>query len=190
MKNICTILAGINGVGKTTLALKLLEQYPELGYFINVDLIAAGLSPQNVEGQQVRAGRIFLQQMQMCIKQKQNFIFETTLSGKSYAKLITELQSTHWRVDLVYLYLASIQESFKRVAERVRHGGHDIPEATIKRRYPKSLHNLMHLYTPLCDNVYCFENGASGTRKNIFIKTEDNTIVYNQATYQKLQEVL
>ena len=188
MKHICTIIAGINGAGKTTFALEYLRKYPKLGCFINVDLIAAGLSPHNTQSHELQASRLFLQQMKTCIQQRQNFTFETTLSGKTYAKLIRELQSAHWQVDLIYLYLPSMQNSLKRVAERVKHGGHDIPIETIKRRYPKSLYNLIHLYTPLCDTVYCFDNHLAGSRNTIFTKTANETQIYNQSIYQKLKE--
>lgn len=123
----CLIIAGPNGAGKTTFAL---EYLPELGIrnFINADMIAAGLSPFKPETQAGAASRLFLREMKQKIQARDDFAFETTLSGRGYLKLINRLRQRGWTVDLYYLALPSVEMSLLRVAERVRHGGHDIPE--------------------------------------------------------------
>ena len=100
----CWIIAGPNGVGKTTFALKYL---PEAGCqnFVNADLIAAGMSPLAPERERMSAGRLFLSEIQRHIQARHDFGFETTLAGRGYLRLIRRLKATGWRVELIYLAL-------------------------------------------------------------------------------------
>lgn len=164
---ICWIIAGPNGAGKTTFALEFLPTVAKCTHFINADLIAAGLSPLAPERELVTASRLFLQEIQHCIAQKNDFAFETTLAGRSYLKLIRQLQDEGWRVELIYLALPNREISKLRVAERVAHGGHHIPESDVERRFPRSLHNLLNDFSELVDQCQCYFN-ADDAPKLIF----------------------
>jgi len=181
-KPVCTIIAGPNGAGKTTFALQYLDKTTR---FINADLIASGLSPLSPELQQMKASRLFLKEIKESIDRKEKFAFETTLSGKTYIKLIKQLQSTGWNVDLIYLYLPSVEISLARVAERVKHGGHSIPKASILRRYPRSLKNLIELYSPLCDSTICLNN-SNESQLIIFTQEKGSRIVIEEQNYQQI----
>ncbi len=154
----CWIIAGPNGAGKTTFALQYLPKVALCRHFINADLIAAGLSPLAPEQQLLAASRLFLLEIEGHIEARQDFAFETTLAGRSYLKLIRRLQVSGWRVELIYLALPNAQLSRLRVAERVAHGGHDIPADAIARRFPRSLYNFFQLFSPIVDQAYCFMN--------------------------------
>jgi predicted ABC-type ATPase len=184
-KPVCTIIAGVNGAGKTTFALKYLSETAHCRRFINADLIASGLSPLAPELKQMAASRLFLKEIKQAIYLRENFAFETTLSGKSYLSLIRNIQAEGWLVELIYLYLPDVQLSIERVAERVKHGGHDIPLESIIRRYPRSLHNLVNDYAPLCDTVICLDNSQE-LEKIIFVQNRQSVIVKDKPTYQKI----
>jgi predicted ABC-type ATPase len=154
----CWIIAGPNGAGKTTFALEYLPTVAGCRRFINADLIAAGLSPLAPEQHLLAASRLFLHEIEDCIAARQDFAFETTLAGRSYIKLIEHLQVTGWRVELIYLALPSAEMSRLRVAERVNHGGHNIPEADLIRRFPRSLHNLLHVFSSKVNQIECYMN--------------------------------
>lgn len=154
----CWIIAGPNGSGKTTFALGYLPTVVGCRRFINADLIAAGLSPLAPERELRSASRIFLQEIHHAQAAREDFGFEPTLSGRGYLKLISELRAAGWRIELIYLALPSVLLSQLRVAERVKHGGHDIPLADIVRRFPRSLANLRHRYAPLVDSTVCYLN--------------------------------
>ncbi len=154
----CWIIAGPNGAGKTTFALEFLPTVASCRHFINADLIAAGLSPLAPEKELLNASRLFLAEIQQRIKKKESFAFETTLSGRTYLKLIQQLQADGWRIELIYLALPNSEVSRLRVAERVLHGGHNIPIKDIKRRFPRSLHNLLNDYAELVDQCQCYFN--------------------------------
>lgn len=94
---ICWIIAGPNGAGKTTFALEYLSKVADCTHFVNADLIAAGLSPLAPERELIAASRIFLNEIEENISRRENFAFETTLSGLSYLRLIDRLQRDDWQ---------------------------------------------------------------------------------------------
>ena len=185
MPPVCRIIAGPNGAGKTTFALRYLPQVAPGSAFINADLIAAGLSPLAPEQQTVAASRLFLQQIERHITAGRDFAFETTLSGRSYLRLVRRLRSAGWRVELLYLALPSAELSRLRVAERVAHGGHSISAADIARRFPRSLWNLLQLYAGAVDDASCFIN--SGPAPGIvFTQQGEQRTILDTAVFDQL----
>ena len=181
----CIIIAGPNGAGKTTFALKYLPTVTQVKRFINADLIASGLSPLSPEKHLLTASKLFLKEIKTSISKKENFSFETTLSGKSYLKLIKNLKLNNWKIKLFYLYLPSVELSINRVAERVKHGGHNIPKETIIRRYPRSLNNLVNYYAKLCDTTICIDN-SNQSQEVIFSQIFEDRIILNEQIYNNI----
>ena len=97
------ILAGPNGAGKTTFAREYLLKEAHCPDFVNVDLIAAGLSPFDPARAAIRAGRIMLAEIQRRTRKGESFAFETTLSGHMYARLIPEWRTADYQVRLIFL---------------------------------------------------------------------------------------
>jgi predicted ABC-type ATPase len=87
------IIAGPNGAGKTTFAREFLPREAGCPDFINVDLIAAGLSPFAPEKSAIRAGRLMLQEISQRTRRGESLAFETTLSGRGYARMIPQVAS-------------------------------------------------------------------------------------------------
>lgn len=156
------IIAGPNGAGKTTFAREFLPNEADCPVFVNADLIAAGLAPFAPETAAVQAGRLMLQELARHFAERQSFAFETTLSGRAYLQHIHQWQSVGYRVKLIFLQLDSPEEAIARVAQRVRQGGHHIPEAIIRRRFVAGRENFERLYAPLVDAWALYDNaGAS-----------------------------
>ena len=153
------VIAGPNGAGKTTFATDFLPQFVGCREFVNADLIAAGLSPFTPETQAMRAGRLLLTRIKELAEARQDFAFETTLAGRSYVRLISGLRQSGYNVILFFLWLPSAEMAMARVASRVRKGGHDVPEPTIRRRFQAGLRNFFQLYAPLVNSWYLY-NGA------------------------------
>lgn len=154
----CWIIAGPNGAGKTTFALEYLAEVAGCTRFINADLIAAGLSPLAPERELVAASRLFLREIEERIAAREDFAFETTLAGRTYLRLVERLRWDGWRVELIYLALPSAEMAKLRVAERVAHGGHNVPVADIERRFPRSLSHLLNDFSHRVDSCTCFMN--------------------------------
>lgn len=185
MNAVCRIIAGPNGAGKTTFALKYLPQVAPGSAFVNADLIAAGLSPLAPEQKLLAASRLFLRQIEEHVADGRDFAFETTLSGRGYLRLVCRLRSAGWRVELLYLALPSIELSRLRVAERVAHGGHSIDAADIVRRFPRSLRNLLEVYSSAVDHTQCFLNSGV-VPEIVFVQDGGKRTILNQAVYDQL----
>ena len=154
------IIAGPNGAGKTTFAREFLPNEAACPVFVNADLIAAGISPFAPEAAAVHAGRLMLAELDRHFLAGESFAFETTLSGRGYLRHIKRWQLAGYRVELIFLRLGSPDEAIARVAQRVRQGGHDIPEAIIRRRFATGLHHFEHLYAPRVDAWALYDNSG------------------------------
>jgi len=152
------IIAGPNGAGKTTFAHKFLPQYVECLEFVNADLIAGGLSPFDPERAVTQAGRLMLEQIHSFGKRGLDFGFETTLSGKTYVKLLKDLKKKGYLIHLFFLWISNVKLALERIELRVRNGGHHIPEAIVLRRFDRSLPNFFRFYQPLADSWAIFDN--------------------------------
>ena len=155
------IIAGPNGAGETTFAREFLPNYVNTLEFINADLIAGGLSPFVPERAAIQAGRIMLEQIQTLSSQRKDFGFETTLSGKGYVSLFTDLKKRGYEIHLFFLWIPNPELAIERIADRVRRGGHKIPEYVVRRRFDRGLNNLVQLYRPLADSWAIFDNSQN-----------------------------
>ena len=128
------IIAGPNGAGKTTFARRFIPASANITQFVNADLIAFGLSPFAPEREAVQAGKLMLRQIDKLVTQGESFSFETTLAGRSYARMIPQWQAQGYAVHLLFLTLPDEETAIARVAARVAQGGHSISEDVIRRR--------------------------------------------------------
>ena len=154
------IIAGPNGAGKTTFAREFLPNEAGCPQFLNADLIAAGLAPFAPESAALPAARLMLAELERHFQTGQSFAFETTLSGRAYLRHIARWRAAGYRVELIFLRLASADEAVARVAQRVKQGGHHIPEAVIRRRFAGGLDNLSRHYAPAVDAWALYDNSG------------------------------
>lgn len=145
------IIGGPNGAGKTTFAREYLTREMKGLRFLNTDEIARGLSPFDVDSVAFKAGRIFLREVKSEIADGKSLAIESTLSGKAHVKLIRDANDAGYLIRIHFLWIPSAEFSRKRVTQRTKHGGHDVPTNAIKRRFPKIFRNLVDLYLPLAD---------------------------------------
>ena len=135
------MIAGPNGVGKTTVTPRILKQAYDIAEWVNADVIARGLSGLQPEAAAWQAGRVMIDRLRELAGERQSFAFETTLSGRSYYKWIEELRLTGYEFHLYYVTVESADMCVARVARRVRAGGHHVPDEVVRRRYSASLRN-------------------------------------------------
>jgi predicted ABC-type ATPase len=161
---ICVVIAGPNGAGKTTFAREFLIRDAGVVHFVNADLIAGGLSPLRPGLAALAAGRLFLAELDRLAKARANFAFETTLSGQVYLARLRRWKTAGYRIEIVYLRLASTQLALRRVAARVKQGGHDVPRADVLRRFTRGWHNFLTAYRPLADVWAVYDNSGENPR--------------------------
>ena len=182
------IIGGCNGAGKTTASYTVLPEILECREFVNADEIAKGLSPFNPESVAIEAGRLMLLRIDDLLKTNVSFSIETTLSTKSYQKLVRKAQHQGYLVKLIFFWLDSPATAIKRVAQRVREGGHNIPQDVIVRRYHAGINNLFNLYMRQVD-YWLLINNTQGTSEYVAeggatIPTE----IFNTNTYHKMKQ--
>jgi predicted ABC-type ATPase len=158
------IIAGPNGAGKTTFAREFLPREAECPDFINMDFIAAGLSPFDPQRAALRAGRLMLVEIARRVRAGESFAFETTLSGKSYARLIPQWKSAGYHVKLIVLSLPSVDLAIARVAARVAQGGHDVADTVIRRRFDAGIRNYEDVYRRLVNSWALYDNSEPEPR--------------------------
>ncbi len=158
------IIAGPNGAGKTTFAQEYLSK--EVGFpdFINVDLIAQGLSPFAPDKAALQAGKIMLAQIARKVSRHESFAFETTLSGLSYARHIPRWRQAGYHVKLIFLSLPSVDLAIARVKNRAAQGGHSVPPDTVRRRFDTGLRNFRSIYCKIVDNWELYDNSGASPR--------------------------
>ncbi|MBP8289350.1 MAG: AAA family ATPase, partial [Chromatiaceae bacterium] len=151
------LIAGPNGAGKSTAAPRLLRELLGVAEYVNADLIAQGLSAFDTQGVAFQAGRVMLARLHQLAARRRHFAFETTLATRGYLPWLRTLQAEGFAFDLAFLWLPSPAIAIARVAERVRLGGHDVPEVVIRRRYRRGLDNFFQLYREHADRWWLYD---------------------------------
>jgi predicted ABC-type ATPase len=180
------IIAGPNGAGKTTFVRDFLPQEMRCREFVNADLIAAGLSPFAADQAAFEAGRIMLHRLRDLAARREDFSFETTLSGRAYAPLLRELRAAGYLIRLDFLWIPTLDITRSRVRQRVTKGGHNIPDEVQQRRFHLGIRNLAELYRPLLSHWRLYDN--TGGEPHLVMEEQDGVAAVADATRLALIE--
>ncbi len=182
------MLAGPNGAGKSTLARPLLCDVLNVPEFLNADLIAAGLSPFHPESYAFEAAEIMLRQVDRMTSARRSFALETTLSGRSYRRMIPEWRTLGYRVVLYFLSLPTPDVAVERVAIRVKQGGHSIPEEVIRRRFKRGLRNFFLDYAHLADTSILFDSSLFPP-KIVYHQIDGTEAILDRQRYEQMKSL-
>ncbi len=155
------IIAGPNGAGKTSFATEFLPNEADCPSFVNADSIAAGLSPFRPSSVEYRASRLMIETIHGYAARGESFAFETTLSGRGYIRWIPLWRERGYHVKLFFLQLPTPEMAVTRVRQRVSEGGHDVPEAVVRRRFHAGWSNFELIYRDLVDEWVLYDNSGS-----------------------------
>ncbi len=153
------IVAGPNGVGKTTYAFRHIKAVSGSTRFVNLDEIARGLSPLDPAAEQQRAARVALEMTRSLIHDRKPFSIETTLSGKTHLRTISAARELGFEINLLFFLVTSPEVSLSRIARRVSEGGHDVAETDVRRRFDRAIGNLP-AYIDQVDRWRVFDNAT------------------------------
>lgn len=140
------IIAGPNGAGKTPFAKEFLPNYADCKNFVNADLIAQGISPLSPDAAAFRAGRLVLEQIDFYVKRGESFGFETTLSGRTYLRMLDNIKKHGYEISIFFLWVSEVGIVLNRIERRVARGGHDVPKEFVIRRFDRSMRNFLDVY--------------------------------------------
>jgi predicted ABC-type ATPase len=173
------IIAGANGVGKTTFARAFLQEYDY--EFLNADEIARSLSAENPGEKKISAGKLFFQKLNEAVAENKSLLIESTLSGRYLEKFLKSLKDEIYKIRIVFLFADSPEILIERIAERVKKGGHFVPNEDVKRRFARGKQNFWKLYRYLADEWFLYYNTednfqliATGEKDKILLIDEDS----------------
>jgi len=181
------IVSGPNGSGKTTIAREYLLTH-NLEY-LSADEIAEGLPHESLQEVRLQAGRLFFERIIENIQVGRSFLAETTLAGKGFRRIVAELKAAGYSVTLIFVFLDSADACVARIRERVRKGGHDVPETDIRRRYIRSINNFWHLYRLGADRWHLLYNSVMQPQE-VAIGEGDEVVIQDENLYELFQELL
>jgi predicted ABC-type ATPase len=160
----CIVIAGPNGAGKTTFAREYLPRVAGVIQFVNADLIALGLAPLDPRLAALAAGRLLVNEVKRLAAARVDFAFESTLSGVGHVRHLARWKSQGYRVEIAYLLLKSPQLALRRIAARVRQGGHDVPRADVLRRFERGWEQFIKIYRLLADEWAVYDNSGESPK--------------------------
>lgn len=147
-----TIIGGVNGVGKSSIYGALKGRDDDFGVVIDTDKITAQFG-----GDRLKGGKEAVRIINECLEKGKSFTQETTLSGQKTLKTILAAREKGYFIRLYYIAVSSAEESLSRIKNRVRKGGHDIPETDVQRRFDKRFDDLLRVL-PYCDTAVFWDN--------------------------------
>lgn len=148
-----TIIAGVNGAGKSSLTGSLKYQRDDLGLIIDTDKITA----EQYNGDEYEGGKAAIAKIETALNDGINFTQETTLAGGYTKKVAISARDAGYRVRMFYIGIDTVQESQNRIKNRVEKGGHNIPLRDIERRFVNRVTSLTKIL-PFCHEVIFFDN--------------------------------
>jgi predicted ABC-type ATPase len=180
------IVAGGNGVGKTTFARAFLQEYDY--EFLNADEIAKSLSAENPSGKKISAGKLFFQNLNEAVANNKSLLIESTLSGRYLQKFIKNLPSSDYQIRIVFLFVESPEILIERIAERVKKGGHFIPDKDVRRRFVRGKKNFWNVYKDLADSWSLIYN-AEGRFYEVAFGENVAIEIFDENLYQKFLQI-
>jgi predicted ABC-type ATPase len=151
------LLVGGNGAGKTTFYERFLA--PRKIPLVNADNIARSVWPDAPEKHSYEAALIAERERFRLLEERQSFCFETVFSHPSKVDFVGAAKAAGFRIRLFYFHLELASLNKARVVSRVKAGGHNVPEAKIEARIPRTLANLRQCIG-LVDELYLVDNSS------------------------------
>ena len=136
----------------------------------------------------LNAGRLLLKRVHELADRHEDFAFETTLSGRSYSSFLRKLRGRGFLIHLFFLWVPSAELSLARIKERVSGGGHDIPAADVRRRFPRSIRNFFRVYQPLLDSWTLLDNSTE-TPRLIAREESGKRVVEDDELYARISKM-
>ncbi len=180
------IIAGGNGVGKTTFARAFLQEYDY--EFLNADEIAKSLSAENPSEKKISAGKLFFQKLNEAVEQNKSLLIESTLSGRYLQKMFGTWRKRDYQINIIFIFAESSEILIERIAERVKKGGHFVPDEDVRRRFMRGKENFWNIYKDLADSWSLFYN-AEGRFYEVAFGENVAIEIFDENLYRKFLQI-
>ncbi|MFM8771509.1 MAG: AAA family ATPase [Candidatus Kapaibacterium sp.] len=150
------VVAGPNGVGKSTFASRYLQDFPDCAGIVDPDAIARELLHLPEVRRNIAAGRVALEQISDHLENYRSFAIETTLSGKTLASTLERAARLGYYIAIALLWVPSVRVTRQRIEMRRRSGRHSIDVEDQIRRFDRCYINFFTTYRQLCHDWTLF----------------------------------
>ena len=171
---VLTLVAGPNGSGKSTITA--LAASVDETPVIDPDAFARELSPEDPSRAALAGARAAIVRSRLLLAERASFIVESTLAGHGAMSLLKKAKLAGYRTRLVYVSLRDPELHIERVTLRVARGGHDVPDADIRRRYSRSMARAPELMRLANETLVLDNSGATFER---MLALRDGKIVWS-----------
>jgi len=179
---VLTVIAGPNGSGKSTLIAALRSQGVEFGTYFNADDIAAGLTGLPVEVAR-QAQEMVREKRAEALAKGIDHSFETVMSHVSHVEYMRAARESGFEVRLFFVATDNPDINLGRVANRVEHGGHDVPQDRVVARYSRCLENLPSAIVA-SDQAWIFDNSQADEPLRLLAKISDRKLTHTMGGYR------
>ncbi|CAN5325791.1 zeta toxin family protein [soil metagenome] len=155
--------------------------------FLNADEIAKSLSAENPQSKKISAGKLFFQKLKNAVENNKSLLIESTLSGRYLKKFLDNVKSENYQITIIFLFADSTEILIERIAERVKKGGHFVPDEDVRRRLVRGKENFWHIYKGLADSWSLFYN-MSNDFKKIAAGEDNKTILIDEELFKEFLE--
>lgn len=169
------ILVGGNGAGKSTFYRLYLQ--PKGMPFVNADVIARQLFPDDPEGHSYDAARLAEMERLRLLEQGLSFCYETVFSHSSKVDFLGQAKAQGYQIVLVFVHLEHSNLNQARIAQRIAEGGHSVPPDKVETRIPRTLANVGKAMA-LCDQVWVLDNSSSDQPFKKVATVKQGALVY------------
>lgn len=155
---------------------------------MNADEIAKTLSAEKPSERKISAGKLFFQKLHKSVENHKSLLIESTLSGRYLEKFLKSLKEENYQITLVFLPADSPEILIERIAERVKKGGHFVPDEDVKRRFVRGKRNFVEIYTNLVDSWSLIYN-SEGTFYEVALSERVKIEIFDENLYQKFLQI-
>lgn len=177
LRPVLVIIAGPNGSGKTTLTdILRRHQWLEGCDYINADMIAEQeFGGWNSPAAVLQAARMADQLRDSLLDRHESLAFETVFSTAGRVEFVKRASANGYFVRLFYVGTDDPAINARRIAQRVREGGHDVPAEKIVSRFARAMENLSKVIT-IVDRAYVYDNSIDDRAPQLLFRTRDGKL--------------
>ena len=136
----------------------------------------------------ISAGKLFFQKLKNAVEDNKSLLIESTLSGRYLQKFLKNIKGKNYQITIIFLFADSPEILIERIAERVKKGGHFVPDEDVKRRFVRGKENFWRIYKELVDSWSLIYNSESAFHE-VALSENETIEIFDENLYQKFLQI-